>query len=128
MKWLNFGEWLSIRVNLDLKPYYKDYKSLLFYEELDRVEFSLCDQYSTIRVSIIILTISKIQSYLYNETNKKTCFKTKLIKYLFITYNQYLFYISQILDCNIQSSKTTCYRSWIFLKILAYHLHKYSLI
>ena len=40
-----------------LETFYKDYKSLLFYEELDRVEFSICDQYSTIRVSIIVLTI-----------------------------------------------------------------------
>ena len=59
---------------MDLKPYYKDYKSLLFYKELDRVEFSLCDQHSTISVSIIVLIIFKIQSYLYNKTNKKTCF------------------------------------------------------
>ena len=50
----NYGERLSIRVNLDLKPYYKDYKSLLFYVELNRVEFSLCDQYSIICVSIIV--------------------------------------------------------------------------
>ena len=58
------------RVNLDLKPYYKDYKGLLFYEELDRVEFSLCDQYSTIHVSMIVLTIFNIQN---NETNKNIC-------------------------------------------------------
>ena len=49
----------SIRVNLDLKSYYKYYKSLLFYEELDRVEFSLCDQYWTIH---------------YTTKQKKTCF------------------------------------------------------
>ena len=67
----NYGERLSIRVNLDLKPYYKVYKSLLFYEVLNRVEFSLCDQYSIICVSIIVFTIFKIQSYLYNKTNKK---------------------------------------------------------
>ena len=54
----------SIRVILGLKPYYKDYKSLLFYKELDRLKFSLCDHYSTIRVSIIVFTIFKIQSYL----------------------------------------------------------------
>ena len=35
---------LSIRVNLVLKPYYEDYQSLLFYEELDKVKFSLSDQ------------------------------------------------------------------------------------
>ena len=61
-------------MNLDLKLYYKDYKGLLFYEKLDRVEFSLCVQYATIRVSIIVLATFKIQSYLYNKTNKKTCF------------------------------------------------------
>ena len=60
------------------------------------MEFSLCDQYSTIRVSIIVLTIFKIHSYLYNKTNKKIAFK--LIQIIFITYNQYLFYISQNLD------------------------------
>ena len=59
---------------MDLKPYYKDFKSLLIYEKLDRVELYLCDQYSTFRVSKIVLTIFKIQSYLYNKTNKKICF------------------------------------------------------
>ena len=66
---------LSIRVNLDLKPHYKDYISLLFYEELDRLKFSLRDQYSTIGVSILVLTIFNISSDLYNDTNKKNCFK-----------------------------------------------------
>ena len=56
------------RVNLDLKPFFKDYKSLLSYEELDRAKFSLCDHYSTICVSIIVLTIFKIPSSLYNKT------------------------------------------------------------
>ena len=46
MKWVNYGEWLSIGVNLVLKQYYEDYQSLLFYEELDTVKFSLSDQYS----------------------------------------------------------------------------------
>ena len=46
MEWMNYGEWLSIRVNLVLKLYYEDYQSLLFYEELDKVKFSLSDQYS----------------------------------------------------------------------------------
>ena len=32
-------------VNLVLKPYYEDFESLLFNEELDRVKFSLSDQY-----------------------------------------------------------------------------------
>ena len=31
-------------MNLVLKPYYEDYESLLFNEELDRVKFSLSDQ------------------------------------------------------------------------------------
>ena len=70
----NYGECLSTRVNLDLKPYKKINRSLLFYEELDRVNFFLCDQYSTIRVSIIDFTLFKIPSYLYNKTNKQTCF------------------------------------------------------
>ena len=35
----------SIRVNLVLKPYYEDNESLLINEELDRVKFSLSDQY-----------------------------------------------------------------------------------
>ena len=39
-------------MNQDFKPYYKEYKRLLFYEELDRVEFSLCDQYWTIHCTI----------------------------------------------------------------------------
>ena len=62
-------------MNLDLKPYYKDYKSLLFNEEIERMIFSL--EYSTIRVSITVLTIFKTPSYmyLYNKTGKKTCFK-----------------------------------------------------
>ena len=46
MKWMNYGEWFSIRGNLVLKPYYEDYQGLLFYEELDKVKFSLSDQYS----------------------------------------------------------------------------------
>ena len=32
-----------------LKPYYEDYLSLLFNEELDRVKFSLSDQYQHIK-------------------------------------------------------------------------------
>ena len=72
MKWMNYGEWLSIRVNLVLKPYYEDYQSLLFYEELDKVKFSLSDQYfcyynsfNNIGYSIFFIEESK---------NKKTCF------------------------------------------------------
>ena len=52
----------------------EDYKSLLFYKEIDRMKFSLCDQYSTIRVNIKVLTICMTQPCLYNKTNKKTCF------------------------------------------------------
>ena len=42
---MNYEEWLSIRANLVLKPYYEDYESLLINEELDGVKFSLSDQY-----------------------------------------------------------------------------------
>ena len=51
MTQINYEEWLSIKVNLVLKPYYEDYQSLLFYEELDKVV-------------IIVLTIFKIPSCL----------------------------------------------------------------
>ena len=40
------------------------------------MEFSLCDQYWTIRVSIIVLTIFKIPSYLYTiKQTSKPAFK-----------------------------------------------------
>ena len=42
---MDYGEWLSIGVNLVLKPYYEDYDSLMLNEELDRVKFSLSDKY-----------------------------------------------------------------------------------
>ena len=57
MKWMNYGEWLSIRVNLVLEPYYEDYQSLLFYEELDKVKFSLSDQYLCYYKFLTILDI-----------------------------------------------------------------------
>ena len=46
---MNYEEWLSIKVNLVLKPYYGDYQILLFYEELEKVKFSLhvSGQYSS---------------------------------------------------------------------------------
>ena len=53
-------------MNLDLILSYKDYKGLLFYDELGRVEFSLCDQYLPFRIGIIVLTVFKSKSYLYN--------------------------------------------------------------
>ena len=43
---MNYEKWLSTKVNLVLKPYYEDYQSLLFYEELDKVNSSLMGQYS----------------------------------------------------------------------------------
>ena len=43
---MNYEKWLSIKVNLVLKPYYGDYQILLFYEELDKVKFSKSGQYS----------------------------------------------------------------------------------
>ena len=61
MKWMNYGEWLSIRVNLELKPYYEGYQSLLIYEELDKVKFSLSDQYLCYYK---VLTILDIPSFL----------------------------------------------------------------
>ena len=55
-----------------MKLYYEDYPSLLFYEELDKVKFSLSDKYlcyynsfSNIGYSIFLIEESK---------NKKTCF------------------------------------------------------
>ena len=81
----NYGESLSIRVNLVLKPYYEDYQSLLFYEELDKVKFSLSDQYlcyynsfKKIGCSIFLTEESK---------HKKLAFK--LTEHKFINYNQF---------------------------------------
>ena len=71
-------------MNLVLKPYYEDYQSLLFYEELDKVKFSLSDQYlyyksfSNIGYSIFLIEESK---------NKKLALK--LTEHLFINYNQF---------------------------------------
>ena len=47
MKSINYGEcfFSSINVNIVLKPYNEDYESLQIDEELDRVKFSLSDQY-----------------------------------------------------------------------------------
>ena len=67
-----------MRVNLDLRPYYKDYKSLLFYEELDRAKFSLCIQHSTIRASKVVLTIFKIPS-LQTRIEVSTCNHLKYV-------------------------------------------------
>ena len=55
------GECLPIRVNLVFKPYYEDYQSLLFYEELDKVKVSLSDQYLCYYK---VLTILDIPSFL----------------------------------------------------------------
>ena len=73
------------------------------------MKFSLCDQYSTIRVSIAVLTIFKIPSYLYNKTIKKT--NQILIHYL---QSVLILHYSEFRIFNIQSSKTTCCRSLIF--------------
>ena len=92
-------------------------------KELDKVKFSLSDQYlchynsfSNIGYSIFLIEESK---------NKKLAFK--LTEHLFINYNQFFTFLRNWI-CNIQSSRTTCYRSSIFLKIIAYHLYMYSLI
>ena len=61
MKRMNYGEWLSIRVNLVLKPYYEDYQSLLIYEMLEKVKSSLSDQYLC---NYKVLTILDIPSFL----------------------------------------------------------------
>ena len=72
-------------MNLVLKLYYEDYESLLFIEDLDRVKFSLSDQYQH---KYIALTLFKILSY--KKFSKKTCFQTnQLIKKLLTTYNKY---------------------------------------
>ena len=121
---MNYGECISIRVNLVLKPYYEDYQSLLFYEELDKVKFSLSDQYlcyydsfNNIGYSIFLIGESK---------HKKLAFKLTEHLYSFTTMSFFTFLRTWI--CNIRSSRTTCYRSSIFLKILALHLYMYSLI
>ena len=64
----------SYKSESGLEPYYRYYKSYMFNDELQRVKYSICDQYSTFHVSIIVLTIFNIPSYLCNTTNKKICF------------------------------------------------------
>ena len=68
---MNYGEWLSIRVNLVLKPYYEDYQSSLFYKELDKVKFSLSDQYLCYYNSFSNIGCS---FFLIEENKKKPCF------------------------------------------------------
>ena len=59
-------------MNLVLKPYYEDYQSLLFYEELDKVKFSLSDQYLCYYNSLNNFGYS---IFLIEESKKqKTCF------------------------------------------------------
>ena len=63
---------MTIRVNLVLKPYYEDYQSLLFYEELDKVKFSLSDQYFCYYNSF-----NNIGYFIFlteESKHKKTCF------------------------------------------------------
>ena len=81
-------------MNLVLKPYYEDYQSLLFYEESDKVKFSLCDQYlcyynsfNNIGYSIFLIEESK---------QKKLAFK--LTKHLNSLTTISLFYISENFD------------------------------
>ena len=47
-------------MNLVLKPYYEYYESLLINEELDRVKFSLSDQYQQEYNSFYIIEDSKL--------------------------------------------------------------------
>ena len=60
-------------MNLVLKLYYEDYESLLFNEELDRVKFSLSDQYQhkynsfdNIQDSILLIQENKQENLLLN--------------------------------------------------------------
>ena len=60
-------------MNFVLKPYYEDYESLLFNEELDRVKFSLNDQYQhkynsldNISDSILLIQENKQENLLLN--------------------------------------------------------------
>ena len=121
---MNYEECLSIRVNLVLKPYYEDYQSLLFYEELEKVKFSLSDQYFCYYNSVnnIGYTIFLI------EESKHKKLALKLTEHLNSLTTISFFTFLRTWICNIQSSRTTCYRSSIFLKILALHLYMYSLI
>ena len=61
-------------MNIVLKAYYEDYDSLLFNEELDRVKFSLSDQYQhkynsfdNILDSDLLIQESKQKSLLLNQ-------------------------------------------------------------
>ena len=81
-------------MNLVLKPYYEDYQSLLFYEELDKVKFSLSDQYlcnydnfNNIEYSIFLIEESK---------HKKLAFE--LTEHLNSLTTISFFYISENLD------------------------------
>ena len=60
-------------MNLVLKPYYGNYESLLFKEELDGVKFSLSDQYQhkyntfdNIKDSILLIQENKQENLLLN--------------------------------------------------------------
>ena len=81
-------------MNLVLKPYYEDYQSSLFYEELDKVMFSLSDQYLCYYNSLSNIGCS---IFLIEESNNKKKLAFKLTEHLFINYNQF-FYISENLD------------------------------
>ena len=81
-------------MNLVLKPYYENFQSLLFYEELYKVKFSLSDQYlcyynrfNNIGYSIFLIEESK---------HKKPAFKLTEHLNLFTTIS--FFHISENLD------------------------------
>ena len=59
-------------MDLVLKPYYEDYQNLLFYEELDKVKFSLSDQFLCYYK---VLTILDIPSFIEESKHKKLAFK-----------------------------------------------------
>ena len=56
-----------------MKLYFEDYQRVMFCEELDKVKFSLCDQYScnynsfnNIKDSILLIEESKHKNFLLN--------------------------------------------------------------
>ena len=78
--WHKWNEWIMDNDFLlewiwKLKPYYEDYQSLLFYEELDKVKFSLSDQYlcyynsfNNIGYSIFLIQESKHKKLAFKLT------------------------------------------------------------
>ena len=90
------------------------------------MKFSLSDQYLCYYNSFNNIGYS---IFLIEEGKHKKNLAFKLTKHLnSLTTISFFFTFLRTWICNIQSSRTTCYRSSIFLKILALHLYMYSLI